>query len=588
MMASLAAAAQREELTLLSKIPPTLSVKDGVGILSFEAVTLSTFEAGKKMPSKFRWDGKNLRFMVTPHALDYVKRTWTNVIILKSIPDAKAMSPAPAPAPRRGQLSWSPRLPRFDHQQRGFDLAAGKEDFAYLWDMGTGKTKAAIEDAAFSFARGEIDRVLVIAPNGVHEQWVDEALPTHWPVTLACRRDAILTGRKKPEWWGDWKADPEDCKWLTVNIENVEATKGTENGRVAWVLEAFAAELKAFVDAGPCMVIIDESHKIKNPKAKRTHACWKIGKGAFQRRILTGTPIAKGVEDYYAQFRFLDPGIIGSYTFTGFKQQFCVMGGFNGKQIVGYRDSQELHHRIAPYSMRVEKDDVLDLPPKLYSERTCDMTPEQRRVFRELKEELLTELSDGTIIDTRQMFQRMLRLQQVTQGFLPREDGSFEELAENKTALLQDLLELAPDRVAIWCRFTRDIDRLYDLLGRDKEAIRYYGANKNERAGDKVRWMNDSSARYFIGNAQAGGTGLDWLMKNGKVSTVIYYSNSFNSIDRWQSEDRTHRFGLRGTVNYYDLLCRGTLDRPLKNNLSRKRGLSDMSLEELKQIVSGL
>lgn len=588
LMDALFAHGQREQLSLLSKVPPTLSQKDGVGILSFEAISLSTFEAGKKIPTKFRWDGKHLRFMVTPQAIEYVLRTWPNTIMLKTIPGAGVREPRPAPAPVKGQLSWTPRLKRFDHQQRGFDLAAGKPEFAYLWDMGTGKTKAAIEDAAFSFARGEIDRVLVIAPNGVHEQWIDEALPVHWPLALPCRRDVILTGKRKPDWWGDWDADPNDCKWLAVNIENVQAHAEKEGGRKVWVLDPFAAELAQFVEAGRTMIIVDESHKIKSPVAKRTHACWKLGKLAVQRRILTGTPIAKGLEDYYAQFRFLNPNIIGVYSMAGFKRQFCIMGGFQGKMITGYRDTQEFHHRIADVSMRVEKDEVLDLPPKLYSIRTCDMTPQQRQTFNELKHELLTELSDGTIISTQQMFQRMLRLQQVTQGFLPLDTGGFEEFPENKTDLLMDLIETAPDRVAIWCRFTHDIDKLYDLLGRDKEAIRYYGANKSDRPTDKARWINDSSARFFIGNAQAGGTGLDWLMKNGPVSTVIYYSNSFNSIDRWQSEDRTHRFGLRGTVNYYDLICRGTLDRPLMNNLRRKRGVSDMSLTELKHIVESL
>ena len=592
MMDALFAGVQREHLNLLSRVPPTLSVKDGVGILSFEAVTLSTFEAGKKMPSKYRWDGKHLRFIPTEASLSYVKRTWANVIVLKTIPTAKILERDPPPAPVRGQMSWRPRKERWMHQQRGFDLACMKAEFAYLWDMGTGKTKAAIEDAAFAFARGEIDRVLVIAPNGVHEQWLEDteeepsALSQHWPLTLPARADVIYTGKRKPDWWGDWKANPDDCKWVAVNIENLKVTIEKRGQAKQYILGEFEEELRAFVEAGRCMVILDESHKIKNPGAKRTIACWKIAKPAVRRRILTGTPISKGVEDYYAQFRFLNPNIIGVQTYAGFKRQFCIMGGFNGKQIEGYRDMEEFHARIAGCSMRVEKNDVLDLPPKIPGQRTCDLTPIQRDVFRQLKEELLTELSDGTIISTQQMFQRMLRLQQVTQGFLPREDGSFEEYPENKTQLLLDMIEQAPDRVAIWCRFTHDIDKLYDLLR--GEAIRYYGPNKSERKDDKARWITDRSIRFFIGNAQAGGTGLDWLLRNGPVSTVLYYSNSFSAIDRWQSEDRVYRFGTQGTVNVYDLLTRGTLDRPMMNNLRRKRGISDMSLEELKQIAMAL
>src|SRR5688572_2916242 len=168
-MDALFAGAQTERLTLLSKVPPTLSIKDGVGILSFEAITLSTFEAGKQIPSRYRWEGKHLRFEATKQSIEYVLRKWTNTIVLKNIPTAQFLEPAPPPAPRQGQMSWTVREPRWNHQQRGFDLAAGKAEFAYLWDMGTGKSKAGVDDAAFSFARGDIDRVLVIAPNGVHE-----------------------------------------------------------------------------------------------------------------------------------------------------------------------------------------------------------------------------------------------------------------------------------------------------------------------------------------------------------------------------------------------------------------------------------
>jgi hypothetical protein len=599
MMDALFAGSQREHLQKAAKIAPTLSIKDGVGILSFEAITLTTFEAGKAMPSRARWDGKHLRFEPTSHALKYVHKTWPDVIVLKEIPTGRNLERDPPPAPLRGQRSWTPRTERWKHQQRGFDLAATKDEFAYLWDMGTGKTKGGIDDAAFNFARCEIDRVLVIAPSGVHQQWIDDALPVHWPLELGCKRAAIDTGfgprtlddegRRIREDWVD-RADefPNDCKWLAVNIENVRAKKTKEGGRVVWVLEPFAEYVRDWVKAGRTMVILDESHKIKNPQSQRTIACWKIGKEAVKRRIMTGTPIAKGVEDYYAQFRFLDPGIIGCFTFTGFKQQFCVMGGHNGKEIVGYRDTAEFHSRIADYAMRVEKADVLDLPPKLYGERTCDLTPEQRRVLRELKDELMTELSDGSIVTANQMFPRMLRLHQVAQGFLPREDGTYEEFPENKTALLMDIMEQVPDRTVIWCRFTHDIEKLYNELGREQRCIRYYGENKSDRPADKRRWLTDTSAQIFIGNAQAGGTGLDWLMKNGPVSTVIYYSNSFNSIDRWQSEDRTHRGGLRGTVSYYDLITRGSLDRALLRNLKRKRGVSDMSLTELKQIVEAL
>jgi hypothetical protein len=593
MLAALLGESEGEQLRLLSKVPPTLSLKDGVARLSFEAITMSSFEAGKKIPARHRWEGKELRFEATEASLSYVKRTWPNVIILKP-----AVQPAPLPEPPKhveGELPWRPRMAPFPHQEEAFRLGAPKKAFAYLMDMGTGKSKAFIDDCAFHFARGDIDRVLVIAPNGVHEQWVDDALEEHWPLSLPIRAEAVLTGdtfqkggkvhKRRPDFMANPAPSPGECLWLTVNIENIEVEEIRRGQSKEWRLTGLAEELVPFLEAGRAMIGIDESHKIKNHKAKRTIACWKLGKLAKFRRIMTGTPVAKGLEDYYAQFRFLDPGIIGVWSMSGFQQQFCTMGGFDNRVITGYRDTGEFHTRIAPYSYRVEKDDVLGLPPKLFSKRTCELTAQQRRIYAELRDELMTELSNGRIITTQQAMSKFLRLQQVTQGFLPLdpEATEFEVIPTNRVEPLMELVEQAPGNVVVWARFQEDITRLMALLG--SEAVRYDGQNTGDREEVKERWLL-GTARIFVGNPQAGGTGLDWINRSPRPpSTVIYYSNSYASLDRWQSEDRTHRMGTRGTVNYYDIICRGTTDAAILRNLKRKRDISDMSLQELKDML---
>lgn len=583
-------AAQGESLHSLSRVPPTLSEKDGVGLLSFEAVTLSTFNAGKAMPGRYRWEGKTLRFELNEHTLRHAKRTWPNLVVLR---DRTPRPRPPALPPVEGGLFYQPRLKPFNHQAEALALGAPLAAFGYLMDMGTGKTKVAIDDAAYHFSRGEIDRVLVAAPNGVHDQWIEKALPEHWPVSLAILAQAVnsnesyqLKGkihRKRPAWMSDPQPS-KDCLWLAVNIENLNIIERKVGTRTFIDLTPWGEELAAFLEGGPAMIVWDESHKGKNPAAQCSKAMCKLGriKSVKYKRILTGTPLARGIEDYYAQFKFLDPGIIGVWSMSGFKQQFCVMGGFNGREIIGYRDTEELHERIAPYSYRVDKGDVLDLPPKLYGERTCELHPEQRRVYNELKNELMTELSDGTRITAAQVIERMLRLQQVTQGYLPREDGSMEDIPHNRFTPLRDLIEQAPDRVVIWARFREDVSRVYELLG--DEAVRYDGENSSKAEREKVKadWLRSSHKRFFVGNPAAGGTGLDWI--NGP-STVIYYSNSFSSLDRWQSEDRTHRMGTVGTVNYYDIICKGTIDRAILANLRRKRDISNMSLTELREAL---
>jgi SNF2 family DNA or RNA helicase len=334
------------------------------------------------------------------------------------------------------------------------------------------------------------------------------------------------------------------------------------------------------------LMIIDESHKIKNPEGYRSAVLTQLGTKATYRRILTGTPVARGVEDYYSQFRFLGEGLLGVRSMAGFKRQYCIVGGHLNKVIIGYQNTDRLHRLMAPYSFRVEKNDVLDLPPKMYERRYVELNEEQRRTYRELRIELLTELSDGTIIEAAEAVRRILRLQQVVQGFLPRDDDTFEDFgSEERLAVLDDLVEGASGKVVIWCRFREDINRIMARYG--ETAVRYDGeVGPVERKEAINAFMDDkSSVRLFVGNAQAGGAGLNLA---GTANTVIYYSNSFSSLDRWQSEDRTHRIGTRGTVTYYDIVARGTVDNSILANLRRKRDIADMSLVELKSLIEEL
>jgi SNF2 family DNA or RNA helicase len=352
----------------------------------------------------------------------------------------------------------------------------------------------------------------------------------------------------------------------------------------ALVMRPMVNKLIRFTQEGKTLVAVDESQKIKNSQSNRASRCFEIGDVSEYRRILTGTPMAKGPEDYFSQFRFLDIGIIGVNTFSGFKRQYCEIGGFNGTSVVGYRNVEQLHELIAPYCYRIEKSECIDLPPKMYQRISVELSAEQRTVYNELKQQLLTELSDGTTITVEQAVQRILRLQQVVQGFLPREDGSFEEYdLSNRMEALDNLIDGSHTKVVIWCRFRHDIDL---IMNKYREiAVRYDGevSGRHNREAAKQQFINDEATRLFVSNAMAGGAGLDGLQHS--TGTVVYFSNSFSSLDRWQSEDRTHRIGTKGTVTYYDIAARGTIDLTILANLRRKKDITDMSLNELRSLI---
>lgn len=572
------AEAEKSKRKTLSKNPPRLTVKDGVGFLEFDALSLSSHEAGKKMPSRFRWKGEQLMFEATDQALAYVKRTWPNRIVISSDVGARKKAPAPLEEGRE----WSKVFPDFDHQADAYNASADEEAFAYFMDMGTGKSKVLIDNAAHLYANGKIDRVLIVAPNDVHTQWVEEALTAHWPPELPIDKRFIQAGKKKPEWWGNWQSQDGEMLFLTVNFDLLEAIEEKRGRHSTWDLGELGLDLEKFLKAGPSMMGLDESHKIKNPFSQRSRAAHMLGPSADYRRILTGTPIAKGPEDYFSQFKFLDWRIIGCNSMAGFKNQFCQMGGFQGKEIISYNNTEELHARIAPYVWRVKKEDVLDLPPKMYSVIKVDLTDQQRRAYTNLKNEWRTELSNGEILNAQDAMVRLIRFQQVVQGFLPmnEEATEFTEYPENKIAVIKELFEQASGKVVIWSRFRRDSEKLVDALG--PSVVRYH--DKATRAQAKQAFIDpDSGIKGFIGNPASGGTGVDGLQH--VTDTVIYNSNSFNSIERWQSEDRTHRQGTKGTVNYYDIIARRTVDLGILNNLKRKRDVADMSLGEINSLI---
>jgi hypothetical protein len=559
---ALFAAAEAEQKHNVIKDPPTLSVKDGVGALIFKGLSLTNFEKGKQIPTRARWEGTILRFVVNDAAMTYIYHHWPN------FKDSRPAKPkAVVHQQLKRKIEWQPRRAAFNHQKTALELAAGQKAFAYFMDMGTGKSKTLIDEMAELYACGEIERALIVAPAGVHYQWFEQQLVEHWPLALPMQSGFVGQGAKNK--WPEFNDDNQ----MTILCVNIDAL----------MMRPMTNKLINFVKGHKTLVAIDESQKIKNPQATRTTRCFELGEVASYRRILTGTPMAKGPEDYYAQFKFLDLGIIGVKSFAGFKRQYCEIGGFNGNSVIGYRNTEQLHQLIAPYSFRIEKSECLDLPPKLYQRVPIELGSEQRSVYLELKHQLLTELSDGSLITAEQAVQRILRLQQVVQGFLPREDGSFEEYdLSNRIAALDDLVEAARSKVVIWCRFRHDINM---LMERHKgQAVRYDGAtNQSEREIAKQAFMDEKSdIKLFISNAKAGGAGLNLA---GACDTVIYFSNSFSSLDRWQSEDRTHRIGTRGTVNYYDIVARGTIDTTILANLRRKKDITDMSLNELRSLI---
>ena len=464
--------------------------------------------------------------------------------------------------------AWPFRVEPFDYQLANFEEFKDDPAFAIFSEQGTGKTKTALDIVSYRYFAKMIDCVIVLSnPKGVHAQWVEEALPAHLWLGIPLQAD-YWDGKKAPRWVG------KRFDGLQVFSGNIDMVSHPRSRAV----------LQALVDlhGKRCMFIIDESDSIKNASATRSKEAKKLGDLCGFRLIMTGTPIAKDLTDEWAQFKFLNERFIGHRYKTSFQSEFCRMGGFEGRAVIGHRNLEKFKALTQPHIFRATKRE-LNLPPKMYDTIAFDLSDEQRRYMKELKESFLAQLDNGQIASVANAAALLVRLQQISCGYAVDEHGTVFETEKNpRRDVLVSAIEKLPGKVIVWCRFNADIELLRTTFSNSCTVI--YGATKQkDREHAKEAFLDPEGPRYLVANPAAAGKGVDGLQK--VCDTAIYYSNSFNAIERWQSEDRIHRIGMGETASYIDLIARGSPDRSILTNLRAKKSLSDLVLDDIRHIV---
>jgi len=456
----------------------------------------------------------------------------------------------------------------YRHQAEALAAYGDRVAFAYLWEQGTGKTVIALAEAAAALDSGHTTNVLVVAPKGVHTNWVNREIPKHTP-----HIDAVA--------WSSHARDRRAAADATLFAINYEAL-ATKAG--------FAAA-QNFVRSGPTLLIADESSYIKSPSAIRTRNTLALARLCPVRRILNGTPIENAPIDLFSQFELLQPGALGFRKHSDFIANYAKLLPADHPIVVAavarsrcnfapqiierdargrpiWRNLDHLRDRVRNWSSRLRKEDCLDLPPKVYERSYFSLPAEARRHYNALKSEHATEIEEALVTVT--PLTALTKLQQVTSGFI-NVDGEPRYLLENnpRIAAVQSIVDSLPaDRsVILWARFREEIEALCAAL---PGAVRYDGstpAADRERAVDAFQ---SGAARFFVGNPSAGGRGLTLT----RASVVIYVSNSFSYGHRAQSEDRAHRIGQDRSVTYIDLIAEDTIDEKIVDVLTDKQNVA--------------
>jgi SNF2 family DNA or RNA helicase len=467
----------------------------------------------------------------------------------------------------------------YAHQLTALEKSWNKENFAYFMEMGTGKTKVLIDNISMLYDKGKIDGALIIAPKGVVKTWYEQELPTHLPnhienVTVLWQSHMTKTQREKLESLFEIETA---FHILIMNVEALSTDKGVQ----------FASK---FINSHKTLMAIDESTTIKNPTAKRTKNIINIGKHSKYKRIMTGSPITKNPLDLYSQCEFLDPWLLDFTSYYAFRNRYAEMKTMHLRgrsiQVVSeFKNLGELSDIVKQFSYRVLKEDCLDLPPKVFIKRYVTLTPDQKRLYQQMKEQALAILN-GKVTTTMTVLTQLMRLHQITCGHFTADDGSTQAVESNRLNELINILEDIDGKVIIWANYQLSvgeiIQKIIKVFGEDSY-VHYYGLTSQDDRQDNIRkFQNDPKCRFLIGTPQTGGYGITLTQAN----TVIYYSNGYDLEKRLQSEDRAHRIGQKKTVTYIDLISENTVDEKIVKALRDKINIaSEVMGEELKDWI---
>jgi SNF2 family DNA or RNA helicase len=430
---------------------------------------------------------------------------------------------------------------------------------ALLMEPRTGKTKVAIDFCGRLYFQG-LRRVLVIAPLTVLTVWereIEKHLGNMVPRRVF-RPEGGVTKRAKA--LSEMKAS-EDLTFVLVNYDS------------CWY-----PDLKKQLDAfKPQCVIADESHLIKNPTSRRSKAVasWR---DAQYKLILTGTLITRSPLDIFGQWKFLKPGVLGDNWFR-FQATYAVFGGYMNYEIVRYKNLEHLRRIIARDSYIISADECLQLPGRTYQDVEVVLQPSSRKVYDRMEKEFFLDLGGGSSAIAPIVLTKLLRLSQITGGFVVDQDGVAHSIGTEKLFALKELLQnyTYPDRkVVVFCRFLWEIEQIAAMCRENHiGAVTLTGSlSKSDRDQSIDSFRDDPKTLVFIAQISIGALGIDL----SSAPIAIFYSRDFDYGHYTQACDRIICRGQKAL--YIHLIAKNTTDElDIGRSLLSKEDLSDRILE---------
>ncbi|HEX8552789.1 MAG TPA: DEAD/DEAH box helicase [Abditibacteriaceae bacterium] len=499
-------------------------------------------------------------------------------------------------------------------QIEALSLMADTRWFALFMQQGTGKTWTFLADAEDLYGKGKVDSVLVIAPSGVHENWVLREIPKHLSVPHVAHYWSPNPGKaRRYVLQRDLLTLRAELRILTVNYEAVARSKDAFD---------FVAD---FLQSSRALMILDESQRIKDTTTSTYKKTMELRDFAIARRIGTGTPMDKP-QDIFGQMQFLKAGLLGTNNYRAFMSEYtrlvdpartmlghperptsedyraAAMVKNNPRmryaiqvardEITGlpmYRNLDRLRKLVGAHSFRCLKTECLDLPPKVFQTQFFHLSPKQRAAYALLEDELRVQARDGELLPIHKLA-KFTKLQQITSGYVMVPGDPEPVYIGDDNPRLHSLIDRMKDidgQKIVWCRFREELASLARLF-RDSNIsfVEYHGDVKKKDRNTNLDSFQAGEQEVFLGVQKAGGVGLTITA----ASTTFFCSNEYSAIIRDQAEDRNHRRGseIHESVLYIDMAAIDTIDQSITRAFQEKLSLAATILGDRNIDMSGV
>lgn len=423
----------------------------------------------------------------------------------------------------------------YPHQWEAAEKLEGVKVGALYMEMGTGKTRTALELLSRRLEAGKVRQALWLCPYSIVPD-MPELLQEHAEGAME-----------------------------VIRLGGIESLSGS--------LRIYR-ELMAYVDAAPTYLIVDESLLVKNPAAYRTQRVTDISRRCQYKLILNGTPISRNEADLFAQWYVLDWRILGYRSYWSFAANHLEFDPDRPGKVVRALNTDYLARKIGPYTYECRKDDVLALPPKTSRPRYFRMTKEQDEHYGDIADRLLA------LVDERRpetIYRLFSALQAITSGFAIRLEGlhssryrMYPPRANPRIeALLEALREVGDEQAVIYCRFTQEIEDIVEVL--EGRGVPYNGEMSQAQRHANKEAFQAGRAQFLVANKSCAQFGLNLQFCRWE----IFYNNDWDYGTRRQAEDRVHRIGQTQEVFIRDICAAGSLDETILDCLSRKYSLTE-------------